>query len=109
MTNQAIVILITVPNIEVGQEIAKLLLEKRLAACINIVPGISSFFTWEGKTHQEQEALLIVKSRADLFETELLPAVKDAYSYEVPEIIAIPITMGSQEYLEWIRQETSAL
>jgi periplasmic divalent cation tolerance protein len=107
MAFQAIVVLITVPSVEVGKQIAGLLLEKRLAACVNIVPGVTSLFTWEGKASEEQEALLIVKSREDLFENRLLPAVQEAHPYEVPEIIALPVVRGSREYLEWMEEETS--
>ena len=106
MAYQAVVVLITAPSLEVGQEIAHLLLEKRLAACVNIVPAVSSFFHWEGKVSREQETLLIVKSRADLFEASLLPTVKAAHPYQVPEIIALPVIMGAQDYLEWIEKET---
>jgi periplasmic divalent cation tolerance protein len=106
MAIQAIVVLITVPSVEVGQEIAASLLEKRLAACVNIIPSVSSFFRWEGEASQEQEALLVVKSRAELFESGLLPAVKAAHPYDVPEIIALPVVLGSQDYLDWIERET---
>ncbi len=107
MTFQAIVVLITVPSAEVGQQIANLLLEKKLAACVNILPAVSSFFRWQGKACQEQEALLVVKSRAELFEDRLVPAVREAHPYDVPEIIALPVVMGHQEYLDWIETETS--
>ncbi len=107
MTFQAIVVLITAPSEEVGQQIANLLLEKKLAACVNIIPAVQSFFLWQGKACQEQEALLVVKTRAELFEDRLVPAVKEAHPYDVPEIIALPVVMGSKEYLDWVEEETS--
>ena len=107
MAFQAIVVLITVPSVEVGQQIANLLVEKKLAACVNIIPAVNSLFRWQGQVSQEQEALLVVKTRTELFEDGLVPAVKKAHPYEVPEIIALPVMMGLREYLDWIENETS--
>jgi periplasmic divalent cation tolerance protein len=107
MSDQYIVVLITVPSPEVGEQIAAVLLEQKLAACVNILPGIRSIFTWQGAVQNDQEALLLVKSRAALFAGQLAPAVKAIHPYEVPEIIALPIIMGSQPYLDWIAAETS--
>jgi len=101
-----IVVLITVPSRETGQEIANLLLERKLAACVNIISPITSVYTWEGQPHTDEEALLIVKTRRDLFEDQLLPAVLAVHPYEVPEIIALPILMGSTRYLDWIEEVT---
>jgi periplasmic divalent cation tolerance protein len=106
MAIDAIVVLITVPTVETGRSIAAMLLQEKLAACVNIVPGVSSLFTWQGQASEEQEALLIVKTRSELFEQRLIPAVKAAHPYEVPEIIALPVVGGSRAYLEWIEQET---
>jgi periplasmic divalent cation tolerance protein len=103
---RAIVILITAPSIEVARQIAGLLLERRLAACVNILPGINSLYTWKGEVQDDQEVLLLVKSRPELFERELIPAVQSIHPYEVPEMIALPIVMGSTSYLDWIVAET---
>ena len=105
MDNQYSVILITVPSDEVGEKIAVSLLEQNLAACVNILPAINSLYMWKGQAHHDQEILLVVKSRAELFE-KIVPAVKRIHPYEVPEIIALPILMGSQSYLDWIGEET---
>jgi periplasmic divalent cation tolerance protein len=102
-----IVVLITVPSQEVGEKIAKVLVEQKLAACVNTISPIKSLFRWQGMVSDEEEFLLLVKSRADLFENELVPAVLDIHPYQVPEIIALPILMGAQEYLDWIAEETS--
>jgi periplasmic divalent cation tolerance protein len=101
-----ILILITVPSQQVGEQIAKALLEQRLAACVNILPQVHSLYLWQGKINSDQELLLLVKSRADLFAERLAPAVKALHPYEVPEIIALPVALGSAEYLDWIDQET---
>jgi periplasmic divalent cation tolerance protein len=109
MPDQAIVVLITVPSREVGEKVARALLEQRLVACVNILPAIQSHYWWQGEIQQEQEAMLFVKSRSDLFETKLIPAVQAVHPYEVPEIIALPVNMGLESYLGWIAQETTAL
>jgi len=99
-----IVVLITAASKEEAQRIAGLLLEQKKAACVNIVPGVESHFWWKGKLESEKESLLIVKSRASLL-PEIIETVKKAHSYEVPEIIALPIAGGNEDYLEWIDGE----
>ncbi|MCJ7659374.1 MAG: divalent-cation tolerance protein CutA, partial [Anaerolineales bacterium] len=94
-----IVVLITVPSKDIAEKIASALLEQNLAACVNIAAPIHSLYTWENKICEDEEMLLIIKSRAELFENRLVPAVQAAHPYEVPEIIALPILMGSKSYL----------
>ncbi|RPI84375.1 MAG: divalent-cation tolerance protein CutA [Chloroflexi bacterium] len=105
MENQ-IVVLITVPSREVGKTIAYSLVEKRLAACVNILPGMTSIYTWEKAVQEEEEVLLVVKTRAEIFEEEFIPAVKAIHPYDVPEIIALPIVKGWKPYLDWIMEST---
>ncbi len=105
--DEAIIVLITVPSVEMGKHIARELLERKLAACVNVVSPICSLYTWQGEIHEDEEALLIVKTRASLFEEGLVPAVTALHPYQVPEIIATPITKGLQNYLGWISQSTS--
>jgi periplasmic divalent cation tolerance protein len=107
MQNKYIVVFITAPSEEVGRDIAQALLEKKLAACVNIVAPINSLYVWQGETQDDQEILLIVKTRAGLFEGELIPAVKAVHPYDVPEIIALPVLLGDQDYLDWIEAETT--
>jgi periplasmic divalent cation tolerance protein len=106
MESRYIVVLITVPTPEEGRKIAEHLVENKLAACVNILPSIQSCYIWDGKTNLDQEILLLVKTRADLFEDRIIPAVQALHPYELPEIIALPIVLGSQRYLEWIESET---
>ncbi len=106
MGKEYIIVLITTPSQEVSQIIANTLLEKKLAACVNMMAPITSFYTWEGEINRDEEMLLIVKSRADLFEGDLIPAVQAVHPYEVPEIIALPVMMGSANYLAWIDDVT---
>jgi periplasmic divalent cation tolerance protein len=103
-----IVVLITVPSKDIAEKIASALLEQNLAACVNIAAPIHSLYTWENKICEDEEMLLIIKSRAELFENRLVPAVQAAHPYEVPEIIALPILMGSKSYLDWIDGSTMA-
>jgi periplasmic divalent cation tolerance protein len=105
MESRYILVLITVPSEAVGEAIAQALLDRRLAACVNRLEPMHSLYTWEGKTTSDQEMLLMVKTRADLFE-RLVPAVKALHPYQVPEIIALPVVMGSQDYLDWIDSVT---
>jgi periplasmic divalent cation tolerance protein len=101
-----IVVLITAPSKEVGKQIARALLEQELAACVNIISSIDSIYTWEGKICNDEEVLLVVKSRAEIFENQLVPAVQAIHPYQVPEIIALPIKMGAKSYLDWIEAVT---
>ena len=100
-----VVVLVTASTEEEAEKIAGLLLEKRKAACVNIVTGVKSRFWWQGKLDTAQETLLIVKSRASLV-PQIIDIVKQNHSYSVPEIIALPIIAGSQDYLDWVDQET---
>jgi periplasmic divalent cation tolerance protein len=97
----SIVVLITASSEEEGHKIAKLLVNERKAACVNIVPGVDSLFRWKGKIDSARESLLLVKTRASLF-SEIISLVKETHSYEVPEIIALPIIGGSEDYLKWL-------
>jgi len=107
MPDECIVVLITAPSLQAGQDIARLLVESKLAACVNILPTVHSIYSWKGSIQSDEEVLLLAKSRAELFADRLLPAVKAAHPYEVPEIIALPILMGLPDYLDWIATETS--
>lgn len=104
MDYKHLIVYITTPNMQTGEQIAGSLIAKKLAACVNLTP-VRSIFNWQGQVNHEDEVLLIVKTRAELFETQLLPAVKELHPYEVPEIIALPVVMGSASYLSWIDEE----
>lgn len=108
MNSEYVVALITAPSNEVAKSIIDKLLQEKLAACVNIVSPISSFYVWEGKICDDSEVLLICKTRADLFQNEFISAVKSVHPYDVPEIIALPILMGSQSYLDWIKDVTKS-
>ncbi len=101
-----IVILITSDSIEEADHIARVLLEKKRVACVNILRGIDSYFWWEGKVDSARENLLIAKTRASLL-PEVVALVRKIHSYDVPEVIALPIIGGNQDYLEWIDRSTA--
>ena len=102
-----LVVFITVGNPEEGRKIGDALVGRRKAACVNIVPQINSIFRWEDRIEKEEESLLIVKTRAGLF-SDVVKLVKSIHSYYVPEIIALPIVDGNEEYLKWLGEETES-
>ena len=95
------IILTTVSAVEEGQSIANILLEKELAACVNIIPKISSVYRWKGQIKSESEVLLLIKTTKDL-ETEVYREVQNVHSYDTPELITFTITKGSETYLDWM-------
>jgi periplasmic divalent cation tolerance protein len=103
---EALLVLITSASREEAEDIARKLVEERLAACVNIVPHVRSLFWWENKLSEEEEVLLIVKTRRSRFRALVL-RVKALHSYSVPEIIALPVVVGHTSYLQWIEDCTS--
>ena len=100
-----LIVLITASSSDEGQTIADELTKQRKAACVSIVRNVQSFFWWEGKVDTAQEVLLIAKTRAAELDG-LIELVKKLHSYDVPEIIALPIIGGNEDYLDWIKSET---
>jgi periplasmic divalent cation tolerance protein len=101
LRNSYIIIIVTTASREKAETIVQRLLEARLIACANIVGPVHSHFRWSGKTEKAEEYLILMKSRRDLFE-KLSETVKALHSYEVPEIIALPIVEGSKAYMAWL-------
>jgi periplasmic divalent cation tolerance protein len=101
------VVLCTAPNADAAESLARGLVDAHLAACVNVVPAVRSFYRWEGEIHDDAEELLVVKTTA-----ERLPEVEaflvEHHPYDVPEVIALPVTAGSERYLAWVRDETKA-
>ena len=96
-----VIVLITAGTEEEAHQIAELLVNEKKAACVNVVPGVDSLFSWKGKIESARENLLLVKTRASLL-PEIIRLVKQVHSHEVPEIIALPVVGGSEEYLKWL-------
>lgn len=102
---QKIVIFITSNSFSEAESIANALVEEGFAACCNIIIPVTSIYRWKGEIHRDQEVLLIIKTKGSKF-NELQVRVKELHSYEVPEIIALPIVDGLPAYLQWIENET---
>jgi len=100
-------VLTTVENKADAEKIARSLVAEKLAACVQILGPLTSYFHWQGKLDTAGEYLCLIKSRNDLF-AELETAIKDLHPYEVPEILAIPVVKGGKEYLEWMAAELRA-
>jgi periplasmic divalent cation tolerance protein len=100
-----LVVLVTCPDMKDGKRIADFLLKERLAACVNILPNVTSYFWWSGKIHESQEVLLVVKTKKRVLR-KLIKNVKEMHQYENPEVIALPIIGGSKDYTGWIEEET---
>jgi periplasmic divalent cation tolerance protein len=100
------VVLVTVPDAEVGARLARVVVEERLAACVNLLPGVRSIYRWQGAVHDDAEVLLVMKTRADRVEA-LGARVRELHPYEVPEVLALAAAGGSLEYLAWVRAEAA--
>src|SRR5262245_6171373 len=105
MSQEVIVVLVTAPDGETAARIGRVLVEERLAACVNIVPGLRSIYAWQGKVNDEAEVLCLVKTRRALY-----PALRDRvtalHPYDTPEIVALPVTEGNAPYLAWVLAST---
>ena len=100
-----IVVYVTAPNEDEAAGIARSLVELKLAACVNIIKDIRSIYRWQGTLQDDSEVLMIIKTREELFDP-LTVEVRKLHSYDVPEIIALPISLGSEDYIKWIREST---
>ncbi len=105
MTNARIVFT-TTGSQEEARKIAHALVERRLAACVNIVPQIESVYRWQGKVESAAEWLLIIKTQASAFE-RVRDAVKELHSYDLPECVMLEVAAGSKKYLDWIAENTT--
>ncbi|MHA1377635.1 MAG: divalent-cation tolerance protein CutA [Candidatus Helarchaeota archaeon] len=104
--NNFIQVITTAGKKDDAEKIAKILVEKRLAGCVQIVGPISSTYWWKKKIETDEEWLCFIKSDENLFE-KIEKAIKEVHPYETPEIIALPIIKGSKEYLKWLNDELS--
>ena len=95
-----VVVFVTTPETE-AQGLAEALVREKKAACVNIVPRVRSTYWWQGEIESDEESLLIIKTRASLLDG-LVAVVKETHSYEVPEVIAMPIVGGNKDYLDWV-------
>ena len=96
-----LVVLSTVGKAEDAERIGRALVERGLAACVNVVPAVTSIYRWKGRVEREEERLLVIKTRADRFDA-LREALVSLHPYEVPEVLALPVAGGHAPYLEWL-------
>jgi len=101
------VVLITAPEGDPATSLARALVEERLAACVNVLPGVRSHYRWEGELRDDAEALLVVKTSAERC-AALAARVQDLHPYDVPEVLVLPTSGGSASYLDWVITESSA-
>ena len=107
MSLSPLVILCTCPDRTTAERIAETVVSERLAACVNIAPGLTSIYRWEGQIQRETELLLLIKTRQAVY-PQLEARIRELHPYQVPEIIALPIQTGSAAYLDWIADNTGA-
>jgi periplasmic divalent cation tolerance protein len=102
-----ILVLTTTDSLDLALRIASALVEQKEAACVNIVPGIRSIYRWEGKVCDDAELLLLIKSSTDRFEA-VRSRIRQLHTYEVPEVISLPVAAGDQSYLRWLNEQVKA-
>lgn len=100
-----LVVFCTTKDKDEAQRLSKILLENRVCACVNISENISSLYLWEEQVQSESECLMVIKTSSRVYD-KLEEMIKKNHSYDVPEVIAMPIIKGSREYLDWIEEET---
>ena len=100
-----IVVLCTVPDAATGRRLAHVLVEQRLAACVNVVPGLTSIYRWQGEVHQDDEELLVIKTRRTLFDALRTRLVAE-HPYDVPEVVALPVAAVHAAYARWLADVT---
>ncbi len=101
-----VVIFVTTSSMEEANAIGKKMVEEKLVACANIIPKIRSLYLWKGKFCDESEVLLMMKSRQGLLD-RIVRGVEELHSYEVPEVVALPVLGGSEDYLRWVEESLS--
>jgi periplasmic divalent cation tolerance protein len=106
--SDACTILTTCGSEETALTIAAALVDQAYAACVNIIPGIKSYYYFKGETHLDEEVMLIIKTTQDLF-PQVSDVITDLHTYEVPEILMFPVQEGSEPFLDWIRQSVKRL
>ncbi len=101
-----IVVMVTAPDEEVAASLARTLVEERLAGCVNIIKGVRSIYSWEGKIEDEPEVVMLIKTRQNLYKS-LERRIIDLHPYSVPEVICLDIKYGSDGYLSWLKEVTA--
>jgi periplasmic divalent cation tolerance protein len=105
MQTDALVVLTTCPDEAIADRIATALLEQRQAACVSRLPGLQSWYHWEGRISRDDEVLLLIKTTTDLYPA-VEASIRELHPYEVPEVLALPVATGLPTYLDWLDRET---
>jgi periplasmic divalent cation tolerance protein len=100
---QPLVVLVTAPSETVALEIARTLVDERLAACVSVVPGLTSIYQWEGRREETPEALLLIKTRPEGY-AALQRRVLELHPYSMPEVLGLPVAEGAPAYVQWVRE-----
>ncbi len=108
MDSQALVVYCSCPDQAIAERIAEAVVNERLAACVNLISGLTSIYRWEGQLQRDTELLLIIKTRSAVY-PQLEARLRQLHPYQLPEIIALPIHTGSADYLNWIAANTGVL
>jgi periplasmic divalent cation tolerance protein len=104
--SEALLVLTTAGSREEANRIAEALVERRLAACVNVLPGVRSIYRWQGSVHRDDEWLLVSKTRRDAYEA-LAAAIRELHSYDTPEIVALDVDRGDPKYLAWLAEQVA--
>jgi len=103
---RTLVVLVTAPSETAARELGRRLVDERLAACVNVVPGVTSIFVWDGKREEAAETLLLIKTRAERYPL-LQQRVLELHSYSVPEVLALTVDTGAPAYLRWVQDSVA--
>jgi periplasmic divalent cation tolerance protein len=104
--DRALVVLVTAPSDAQARDLGRRLVDERLAACVTVVPNVTSIFTWQGKREEAAESLLMIKTRRDAYQA-LQQRVLELHSYSVPEVLALTVDAGAPAYLQWVHDSVS--
>lgn len=104
--NEIVIVLTSLPDKEAAMRLARELVERRLAACVNVLAECTSVYRWKGAVESAGEVPVLIKTRSGRY-PEVEAAVRELHPYELPEIVAVPVRHGSDEYLQWVRDETT--
>jgi periplasmic divalent cation tolerance protein len=102
-SRQPLVVLVTAPSEGLALEIGRTLVDERLAACVSVVPGLTSIYQWEGRREETSEALLLIKTRPEGY-AALQRRVLELHPYSVPEVLGLPVAEGAPAYVQWVRE-----
>lgn len=105
--NQSVAVVLSTCPLDAAPGLARRLVERRLAACVNVIPKVTSFYWWEGKLEEDAESLLVIKCPRGGVET-LTAEIAEAHPYDVPEVVALDVVAGNRAYLEWVQSSTEA-